>query len=528
MQQNPFLYHTLIIANLVFVVHLNVTAQDLLSAKSSTYQKIEKVYKKLQQATGDFRRDLPKLVVIERVARVASYRSSDNTLIIEKKAFEVCESMGRDSESALAFLLGHELTHFYQQHDWGELGFGSTFLMDKNIFTKHIHHETEADTYGAFIAYLAGYNTLEIIPTFLDKLYTSYKLGPNMADYPSLKERKIVASKVEKQVADLIEVYENANYYTALGWHIQAIYCYEHLLKFLKTKELYNNMAVSLLAIVVQQQRADSYWYPIEVDLDIALRAWATKTEAELLIAATKYLENALAFDEAYFEAHLNLAIVDDLQNNYDKAQERLVLAEKQAKSVVQKANVAIMQGVIFARRNEMKAAELSFDKAYKYTISVGVRLLVLHNKQVLNEGRSPLITASMIRMEDMLDGVPLLESIPIHFQQSIVFSEGFLGLAKIHFNTYPNSKLACLETKSPFDSQQTYFALQRTRSLATKKGIKKGSTVSNLQVSYNKIQNPKIVYYRNGYFLIYRSLGLIFKINNQELVEEWALFLSS
>lgn len=50
---------------------------------------------------------------------------------------------------------------------------------------------------------------------------------------------------------------------------------------------------------------------------------------------------------------------------------------------------------------------------------------------------------------------------------------------------------------------------------------------MSNLQVSYNKIQNPKIVYYRNGYFLIYRSLGLIFKINNQELVEEWALFLS-
>ena len=89
MQQNPFLYHTLIIANLVFVVHLNVTAQDLLSAKSSTYQKIEKVYKKLQQATGDFRRDLPKLVVIERVARVASYRSSDNTLIIEKKALAV-------------------------------------------------------------------------------------------------------------------------------------------------------------------------------------------------------------------------------------------------------------------------------------------------------------------------------------------------------------------------------------------------------------------------------------------------------
>jgi hypothetical protein len=101
------------------------------------------------------------------------------------------------------------------------------------------------------------------------------------------------------------------------------------------------------------------------------------------------------------------------------------------------------------------------------------------------------------------------------------------MGEAKIHFKKYTNSKLVCLETKSPFDLQQTYFVLQRSKVLATKKGIRAGTTASTLRTIYDKIQTPKTVYYRTGCFLIYPSLGLVFKVNNQEIVEEWALFLS-
>src|SRR5690606_9520990 len=144
---------------------------------------------------------------------------------------DICETMGANAESALAFIIGHELTHFYQQHDWEEAGFGTTFLAEKNIFTKHTYHEEEADMYGAFVAHLAGYNTLEIVSGLLDKIYKEYKLAIKMDNYPTLGERKAVTNKVREKIEKLIEIYDNANYFAALGWHMQAVHCYEYLLK---------------------------------------------------------------------------------------------------------------------------------------------------------------------------------------------------------------------------------------------------------------------------------------------------------
>ena len=160
----------------------NVFGQEIIPEQDPRYLMVQKVYKKMQGAVGDFRRDLPKLVLMERVSRVASYRSSDNSLIIECKALEVCKSMGNYAESALAFLIGHEMTHFYQEHDWDEMSFGTTFLVEKKIFRKHIHEEAEADIYGAFIAHIAGYKTLAIIPTFLDILDDAFVVDSESVD----------------------------------------------------------------------------------------------------------------------------------------------------------------------------------------------------------------------------------------------------------------------------------------------------------------------------------------------------------
>lgn len=95
------------------------TGQKIIPETDPVHKKAVSVYKKLCDAAGDFRRGLPRLIVMDRVSRIASYRSSDNTLILELKAYNICSSFGKDADAALAFLLGHELTHFYQEHDWG-------------------------------------------------------------------------------------------------------------------------------------------------------------------------------------------------------------------------------------------------------------------------------------------------------------------------------------------------------------------------------------------------------------------------
>ncbi|MFT5647622.1 MAG: hypothetical protein ACI976_002314, partial [Aureispira sp.] len=91
---------------------------EVLPAQHVAYKHCNKIYQQLKKAIGDQRTTLPKLLILNREKRVAAYREMDNSIIIEKKAYDICQSMGVQAESALAFLIGHELTHFYQQTDW--------------------------------------------------------------------------------------------------------------------------------------------------------------------------------------------------------------------------------------------------------------------------------------------------------------------------------------------------------------------------------------------------------------------------
>lgn len=502
-------------------------AQEKLFSKDSIYQKVEIIYKNIKDAVGDFRRALPKLVIMDRVARVAAYRKVDNTLIIERKAYNICQSMGTKSAAALAFLIGHELTHFYQQHDWDDPNLGTTFLVPKKTFEKQLHHEKEADLYGAFIAELAGYNVEEVIPLLLDRIYETYKLAVDIDNYPSKNTRKQIAKAVQKKVKELVAVNDKCNYFAALGWHTQAIQGYEYILQFVKTKELYNNIGMTLLAIVNQQYNARTYWYPLEVDIDNVLRYWTDKTKEELLTLAIERLEKAILYDPTYVSAYLNLAIAYDLQEDYDQAALMIDLGNKYNKDLIVKAKLNIVQGVVWAHLGEKAKALQLFEHTHYITINSAVRGLIAHNRRILKEGYYALPTEPMNRMEDILDGIPLLETPPQEFKQSVVLEKGYFTKATLHFNEYANSNLACFQTKNSLEGNQSFFVLQSTYKLATHRGIHPGDSATKLRKTYDSTQTARIVQYKQGYFLIYRSLGLIFKVNNQEQIEEWALFLN-
>ncbi len=489
---------------------------------------VTEIYHKLLKANGDYRRKLPKLVMMDRKAKVASYQALDNLLIIELEAYRVCKTMGNYADDALAFLIGHELTHFYQKHDWKELGFAGTHFMPKQkTFTQQRQHEEEADIYGAFIAYLAGYNTLGVIPQFLEKLYQTYELDPNLSNYPSLKQRQAVAKKVQNRVEELIEVYEYSNYFMALGWHIQAVYGYTHLLQFVRTKELYNNLGMALLAIAIQQRSANAYWYPIELDMDHALRNWALKTESELLDLAKSNLLRAIDLDSSYATAWINLTVVYDLSKKNKHAEYSLSKANQFKTSILGNAKVKLLEGVLLARKGEKAAAKAAFQQAQTYTVNTAIQTISKHNLEVLEKGYSRLAVTPMTEIHDILDGVPLVDNCPEQFNQSILLQEEAFGAAQIHFKKLPNSKLACFELPNLRRGYSTFFVLQKTKTLATSKKIRKGYTVGMLRKAYDHIQVPQVIQHSNGYFMIYRSLGLIFKVNNQEKIEEWALFIA-
>ena len=102
----------------------------------------------------------------------ARYRKRHNVIELEDELYKVCRNFGKDSLNALAFILGHELGHYYSAHDpEGGLGFNApNYQKENNTEREHL-----ADIHGIFNAYLAGYDTRKIIPQLLDAclLYTS-------------------------------------------------------------------------------------------------------------------------------------------------------------------------------------------------------------------------------------------------------------------------------------------------------------------------------------------------------------------
>jgi hypothetical protein len=526
LQKNSLLL-VLIILFLSFMGE-NLQAQDILDEDNLIYKEVEAVYKKLLTANGDYRRALPKLVVMKRKAKVASYRSTSNQLIIELEAYHLCKSMGVKSDAALAFLIGHELTHYYQQHDWKELGFaGTNFWLSKNTFAKQRKTEEEADIYGAFVAYLAGFEDFSVIPELLEKIYQSYALDEDLENYPSLKERKLVAAKVQQKLDELIEIYESSNYFMALGWHIQAVYGYNHILKFVKTKELYNNLGTVFLAIAIQQRKSNAYWYPLELDMDHALRNWALKTEEELLDLSRESLLRAVDLDSSYASAWVNLTAVYDLSNNEQKAAYCLSKADLYKTTLLGNAKVLLLRGVLAARKGEAEAAKAAFNKAKSYTLNAAIRTIAKHNLELLDKGYSRLAVDPMTEITDIMDRLPLLEGKPTDFDQNILLEETHFGKAILHQKKLPNSVLSCFELPNPQQPTSALFALQRSRKLSTQKKISVGNSVEQLRRVYNPLEKPYILQSRNGYFMIYRSMGLIFKVNNNERIEEWAIFMS-
>ena len=81
------------------------------------YEKALRVYERLRAARGDFRYPVPTLYMTQK-EEVAEMNYRENTIYLGEKAFNVCESFGAESESAIAFILGHELTHYYEKHAW--------------------------------------------------------------------------------------------------------------------------------------------------------------------------------------------------------------------------------------------------------------------------------------------------------------------------------------------------------------------------------------------------------------------------
>jgi tetratricopeptide (TPR) repeat protein len=368
-------------------------------ASESIQQTAQKILAKLYAAHGDKTYSMPVLSVINTVNAGASFRRRSNKIVLEEKAYTVCRSFGKDSLQALAFLLGHELAHAFQ-----EVG-GSNFLSGY----KHEHtdqlEEQDADIFGVFVSYQAGFKNYKILPQIIEKIYSAYDLmGKTLPGYPSFSDRKATCEEVLKITEELVHLFDAANYLSVIGKYHLAAACYERIEQCYKGIEIYNNIGVNyaLEALGFTPENTLPFIYPLELDINTRLRKQQIdlggkgltpeqkRQRAAYLNKAAQFFIKATKMDPDYLAADMNLLCILNLKEEYKKVIEyyqkslagNKVLQGNTSREI--KAKIKINLAIALSGVGQKEEATRILKSIQKKSLNRNIGFLAAYNLNVL------------------------------------------------------------------------------------------------------------------------------------------------
>lgn len=305
-----------------FIAKAGVDTENEAETSGEDYERVLAIYNKLIEARGDYRFPAPKLLLSSNEANVAYLESGGMSIGLELKALNVIKKMGEEKgDNALAALLGHELTHFYEKHQWRR-GFASTYdnlQIGKDLKSGtdlyKLTCETQSDYLGSFLAYSAGYAVYDDLPKFYEEIYKAYDLKDTMRGYAVKSDRIALANQSLEKVKDLVEVFEMANLMTAIGRYDDARAFYKHILMQYQGREIYNNLGVMTILSSLQYFTQSELKYRVPVQLDLNFGGGTKdgfsekeRIRKELLEEAIRYFDNATSMDSDYAPGYLNKA----------------------------------------------------------------------------------------------------------------------------------------------------------------------------------------------------------------------------
>ena len=322
----------------------------------------------------------PTLQIVPSVAagtvRVAWFSTKKHTVYLEEEVVDLCLGVGADSLGALAVLIGHELAHFYQHHDWvGDFGNGFADLeaarrLQHNTRSRAFEYEVQADLFGGLYGYMAGYNTLGTAPQLLSAIYRVFELDEEMPGYPNLADRQEMARRAEARLAQLVPAFDAGRHLLVIGEHQLAAATFDFLARDFPSREILNNAGVAYARAALSRMSGSRtrFALPLEIDAEtrLAYRSAGRKGDgadtheevAELLDEARRRLLRACSTDAGYAPARTNLACVYYLRGQIDEAlsaaREALVAARGHDAAA---ADARIIEGICLADGDEAMAA---------------------------------------------------------------------------------------------------------------------------------------------------------------------------
>lgn len=319
-----------ILALVACLLLCNLTAKECASTQEAYLKVAQMVLDDLYETNGNRIYLKPKLEIVTTTKKVASFYPRSEQIVIEERVFAICRTFGPDSLDALAFIIGHELAHA-QLHRSN----ASHYLEYDKSINKDKRQEHEADLQGLFNAYLAGYRTFDILPDLISRIYAEYQLNDQqLAKYPSLQVRQQSVRTMQRDLKKLIQIFEGANYLTAIGEYELAAASYEYIEQRYKGREIYNNLAVNyaLQAINFTEEDVDVFLYPLELDWNTRMKKPKNRMGGKdlkpkeqlyrmrLLARAEQYLQTAKKMDTQYTVTDINVMCILSLQGRFQAA----------------------------------------------------------------------------------------------------------------------------------------------------------------------------------------------------------------
>lgn len=281
---------------------------------------------------------------VDKFTLPASYIANPKPMIkVDLALYKLCQSFGKDSLNALAVVLSHELTHYYNDHtfcsDYAFANFKSNTQLQSKIgqatYNARIEKESEADIKGFFYAAAAGFQPYGLQGLLIGKVYAAYKLADIQKGYPSKQERIVIANNAEKKAAQLYEYFKSGLLALENKQYDPAIELFNKANSQVPFRENWNNIGVAYarkaLALKVgskaEIENKNRFLYPIEVENKSRLLNESTRSLddtsdeiEELLNNAQSAFEKALQLDPSFHKSRINLACVYDLLDKHTSA----------------------------------------------------------------------------------------------------------------------------------------------------------------------------------------------------------------
>lgn len=376
---------------IIFILVKGISYSNAQNIDNAT--RLNSILNKIYNIYGVRLNTLPKVKLSEAQLNVAEADIKGGKIIIENSIF-ACRFNRTKIDTALAFVLGHELAHFYMHQNNQSNVTTTSFACYSNFDNSNENIEQQCDVMGGFLAYLAGYKINDVLPSFIDSLYKNYPLDETkMKCYPSLAERKRTAEVVQKKVNRLIQIYEAGNYMLALNKPSYAAECYKEVLKEYQGAEMYNNLGVSYLYQALYSQEDGNYkgdWiYPIQINTASKLgkvnsSRGISKSEKKYVDSAMVYFKKALTLNDTLPSAKINLICAYLLLNDAQKAQEQL------NKTNITTEAKTLLQGLVYAEKKDSSQAKIAWKRVQNgFWHDVALQNVKIVNKETSAENRA-------------------------------------------------------------------------------------------------------------------------------------------